>query len=213
MGELDMSFSQWQVFTSVVTVNLDTVNTIVGTSSLRIVGPSPTLQMNMLPSQAALLPCGLTKGVLRVLIKPVVLGATPHKIGLVSMQSQRDIRSLGSFYFAAASDGGVIQLLKASSGLDGGFTSLGSFSYTMVVGTTFSLEFQWNVAIEEINGVDLVVRKGTLTDFSDLVEIIHIIDASGPLTTTQGDGIGYLNGSGASAPEFRIDQTTLLRIL
>lgn len=211
-----MALADWETYVGNATVNLDTLNTIIGSSSLRIIGTSGASGgiVNILPSRASLRPHALTRGKLRTLIKPVVLG-TQSQAGISCLQSLRDIRNFGFFYIAQTDHlSNSILLGKGSSGLDSATTTLGSSSYTMVAGTTFALELQWEVLIDEINGVDLVVRLGALTDFSDLTDIIHYIDVSSPNTISRGEGIMYNTGATVSNNiEFRYDQTSLYRIL
>lgn len=209
-----MSFSQWTFTSSNSTASLDTINTIIGASSLKVVG-HPTLGASLygIPSINSLLPGGFIKGALRILVKPVVLG-TSRNINLVCLQSQRDPRFSPANCYWLEADGTSLNLRKSnSSGLNVGFsTLLGSSPLSMVVSTVFSIELQWVVAIDEVNGIDFIVRTGSMSDYSDLTQVIHILDTTAPLySTTQGEGISF--GGGTGSPEFRLDQTTLLRIL
>jgi hypothetical protein len=88
---------------------------------------------------------------------------------------------------------------------------LGTAAIPMVVGQIFALEFQWEVLINETNGVDLVVRYGTATDFSNLADIIHYVDTSSPYTTSRGEGICWT--SIFQTQTYLLDQTSLYRIL
>ena len=219
MGELDMSFSQWEKFTlGAATFSLDTITTIVGSSSLKLASVLAG-QANTLPSSSSLLPCALTKGALRTLIKTVSL-PNNVQVGLYCMANTRNATqgtSRTSYYVHFRNTGvstGEVRLLKNSSGIGGASVVMATFpTMNQPTGSTFSLELQWTVAIDEINGVDLVVRYGSLTNFSDLTDVIHIIDTSSPLTITQGEGIGANDPTGISAWDVRYDQTTLLRIL
>jgi hypothetical protein len=210
-----MALADWEVHAANALVTLDTINTITGTSSLRIAGNSGFAvgYANILPSKASLHPHGFTRGALRALFKPVGLGSG-RQIGLSCMQSDRNITTTGTVFYSAEATGTALVLNKGTSSIQSSRTQLATTSYTMVVGTVFALELQWDLLLDELNGIDLVVRLGTLTDFSDLTQVLHYIDTSSPLQISRGEGILYSTLSVQSINiEFRVDETTLYRIL
>ena len=214
-----MSFSQWERFTAgSVAFSLDTITTIVGASSLKLASTIAG-QANTLPSLSSLLPHAFTRGAIRTLIKTVTL-PSQIQVGLYCMANTRSAIqgvSRSSYYVHFKNTGvstGEIRILKNSGGIGGASSVLSTFSTTNKPnGSIFSLEFQWEVLIDEIGGVDLIVRTGLLTDFSDLIDVIHIVDTSSPLILTQGEGIAANDPTGVNAWDVRYDQTTLYKIV
>jgi hypothetical protein len=83
------------------------------------------------------------------------------------------------------------------------YTPINQFSS----GVPFSLEFQWNAT--SLTSVDMIVRQGSLSDFSDLTEILSFTDSVSPHITSVAEG---LFGYGASGPlNLFVDSTTIYK--
>lgn len=203
-----MSLADWQQFNTNMTVSIETITPILNSGSLKMAQSAVNFRLNMLPSVASLRPHAFTKGALRTLIKPVSFTGLV-RIGVTCMQSGRDVHNVGACYFAHLSNSSIV-LGKGDLHV---FTTLATVPFTLTSGVVTALELQWLTLIDEISGVDLTVKTGVATDFSDLAEVIHMVDTSTPLSVTQGESLGVDDGSGGSLLTVLYDQTTLLQIL
>ncbi len=204
-----MAFVDWQQITSLTTVTLETISPILNTSSLKLTSTAVNARAILLPSLTAspLRPHALVKGAIRTLIKPVAFTGS-NSIGLTCLQSARDVRTSGTAYNASLRNGSIV-LTKGNIHTN---TILASSAFTLTAGVVTALELQWIVAIDEINGVDLVVKTGTMTDFSDLAEVIHYVDISSPLSITYGESLNIDDLTSGSSFTVLFDQTQLFRI-
>jgi hypothetical protein len=163
---------------------------------------------------------GFTRGRLRTLVK-LPSGTTRTRAGIYCMASQADLTSLGSAYYACIQNdsfGGdrTLQLSKVTAGFDQEppGTTLGSVAHPAFTETaTVALELEWVADAAVLGGTRLIVRQGSATDFSDLVDKIDITDVSSPLVTSAGEGLVLVKwGTSGDLAEARFDQTTVVQM-
>jgi hypothetical protein len=208
-----MAFSHWTFTTSsapAATMSVDTINTISGTASLRYLGTAAASFTAAIPTIASGIPHAIDKGALRCAVKPVA--GTNKSFYLTCMQTNRNAVNAGCFCYSAEINDTDIKLKKhATGGITSAGTVLDTVPFTMSNGVIFTVEFQWITSLNQIGGIDFVIRTGTLLDYSDLTQVIHEIDPSTSAFTI-GDGFGFRCGA-TGVEEFRVDQTELYRII
>lgn len=110
-----------------------------------------------------------------------------------------------------------LQIRKLSAGLT-------SSTQLATAGSTFSLaiapafvviEVQWIVDITNLGGVNIVVKRGTLADWSDLAEEanLDIVDTSSPLQTSVGEGPGLALSATSSNGKYLMDTMDVTPLL
>ena len=210
-----MAFADWDFFTGgTVTNALQSTGALVGSSSLEIVMASGSRVQGQLDAGESR---GFTKGKIRSLFKNTAVTGTASSVnvGLWCLSSVENMLGTGSgdaYAVGIYPEDSVtnVTLRKITQNL-GEFLStgtlLGSASEDFATATV-ALELEWNVAVAETGGVVLKVRTGSQTDYSDLSEVISIVDSSSPYTTGFAEGIFCDCDTGQTAT-FLIDNTEI----
>jgi len=144
--------------------------------------------------------------------------------GVCVMQSQENLVLGGSCYaLLVASDEGLsnptLHIHKFTSGLTDGLTVLSlvsiPFPGTITLGIPFTIELDWIVDVPNLNGVLLIGRTGTATNFSDLTGQISFVDTVSPLTSSVAEGLcaSFKNNLVASTKKVLFDNTTLFELV
>ena len=235
-----MSLSDWEINTDLPAAlvwSLDLTTPIVSTGSLLTQYTNSTANgtLNALPTAANIdFPEGFTAGKLRTIFKIKEFQGTyaPYVscIGIAAMQGARNITGLdavGKTFYAliirlpeGLNPAGV--LLKIIKVHTAGVRSLQyvasadtlammTYPVTLTVGSVGTLEFQWISDIPNLNGVYLIARTGTMTDYSDLTTQLTAIDFTSPLVTTVGEGpfVTLYNYTSTDLKQITFDNTTL----
>jgi hypothetical protein len=214
-----MAFSDFEVFTfGSPVVEISAVAPVEGTASLRLTGNSSfglSTHAYLAPDSSGFTQ-GITQGRLRILAKYVTTsGFTPLlTFRLYAMMSARNITS-GSHSFYTLSirrSDGLLTIHKTTTGSIGNIgPGLVSTTVSLPVdGISFALEFSWFVSLSEFNGVSLKAKYGLADDYTDLNEVLSVIDATSPIVTSivESFGIASLPDSVASM-DTRIDKVQL----
>ena len=209
-----MALSDWDFFSGgSPTFALQTVGALVDTASLEIVSPATGRIQGQLDSGQTR---GFTKGKIRSLFRCTANTGTAlnSNIGLWCLSSVENMIGTGSgdaygVGIAPAASANV-RLRKIDQNFGEWFddADLAVANKSFIAGTTVAMELEWNVDIPGIGGVNLVVRVGDATDFSDLSEVINIVDSSSPYTTGFAEGIWAATESPATAT-FLVDNTEI----
>lgn len=209
-----MSFGDWDFFeTGGVTQGLETTGALVGTSSLKVDYSSTDEWHGQLNSGESR---GFTKGKIRTIMKMITIGfsASPQSMGVYCLSSAEDITAAGTDFYAIR----VIPLASANVSLEKVTNGLSSINGTQLgttqdknfqAGQTITIELEWDVNIAEAGGTVLKVRTGSQLDFSDLSEVISVIDASSPYETGFAEGIYVNTSSSAGNSQVFFDNTEI----
>lgn len=208
-----MALADWNIYksNSGLLVAIDILAPILNTGSLKV-GPESSIAdaaFCAVPKNPPY-PHGYTRGKLRSLIEVASTGAEQH--GLTCMQSQENVTGAAGAFYALELDTlsllNKINLVKYSAGLQGSKTTLATGANNgFTLNTPKAVEIEWNMDLAELGGVQLIVRSGDATDFSDLVQLHNVIDTTSPLSTTVGEGLYAKRTS--NALEVRFDETRL----
>lgn len=218
-----MAFSDWSVYQNVnpVGASVSIAAPLVATGSLDITGSlTDPNYVNLLPSFASAIPRAFTKGTVRTLIRyeaGTFIPANEKDFGILCMQSQEDLTlgvgaAYGGLAHAIFPAGFEFRIVKYNAGLTDTPQVLAStvVPEPYVIGTDIiALELEWVSDVINLGGVRLTLRRGigALTDFSNLVTVLDIIDVPGPLTATTGEGLCFVDNQGAELNTALFDQT------
>ena len=196
---------------------------IDGTGSLRMADAgSPAIVNNSHVRLMAGPPSSqFLKGKVRTLMQPLDFTDAASSVsffGCIGMMSQADVWAAGGQGYFAGRWGGASPswwIARVDNGITmaSDFTMLASGDTTNLpsVGTVVPIEFEWIYDPLEFNGVRLIFRVGTLTDFSDLADIYTVIDSSPTaLNSTIGEGLFMSDVRTALGPDVEVlfDKTT-----
>ena len=220
-----MAFTDWEIIqTNNTTVNLQSVNPIAGVSSIEMTGVAGFTNLG---AAAQLVPDsfltrGFSRGKIRTLVKFLNLGSATanaaFRAGIFFLADSPNFGSnSGNAYmvsFNATTDtvdiifNGIaaptINLLASAAIQD---------SFGFQVEEVYPLEVEWYASLTEFGGVRIIVRHGTQSDFSDLEDVIDIIDAPGNTTGTGYEGIFMAKDSASfGTPHWMLDNTSIWSI-
>lgn len=216
-----MAFEDWEFFANDsgnATISLTSSDAITDTSSLQLSQTGGTNRgINGQLKEDSVIVRGISRGKIRTLIK-LLSGSTNEGGGLFCLASDEDVTNANSAYclIVERTAGGVGNILLTRGDL-ADLTTLETYEFdaTYSFGTVIAIELEWNddTPANEIGGTYLIARYGTMTDFSDLSDVINYVDAStGRLTF----GAGYegvcLRDDGTSNPSVVFDQTEIFTI-
>jgi len=211
---------RWDTYTNgTVTVALDTITKIIGTSSLALSVNHTQAQANLVPTLTGGLPQPALRGKIRNVIRVLSLGGG-RIFGLAAVQSARNITTSGSAYLAYL-NGTHLTLGKITAGLSGTITILGDATFDLVTNLNYVLELEWNVDNAQLGGVDLTAKVRSITDLQSnqseftnmlLTTSIHKIDKTAPLLTTLGQGLIFVTPAFPSTVDVRYDSTILFAV-
>jgi len=149
-------------------------------------------------------PRGFTSGRLRWLFKmPGTLLLNTYA-GVAFQQGQADLTATGTAYYACiqisnSSSSHRLQIRQMTAGLPTTTQLFQSTSaFTATTGTVLSLEVQWVLDIASLGGIRFNMKRGTATDYSDLVDepgIINQVSTTTVLQTSVGEGPASVLGT------------------
>ena len=213
-----MAFSDW-VFeqTSNATANLTASSPLSGSSSLEL-----SLNANATNrGQAGYVidsgvPLGMSKGKIRTLIQKVSGNDVEEfASGIFCLAEATDFGSNGSTEaYVAIMDtefqGVQLRYTSITNSTSGLLTKVDSLGFTN--GVTKALELEWDNNPTEIGGIHFIVRVGSMTDFSDLTEVINFVDPTSR-TIAGYEGICHINDSSLVSPVWYFDDTSIFELV
>lgn len=212
---------RWDVYKGgTVSVALDTLTKIIGTSSLAFVSTNTQSQVNLVPTLAGGLPQPALRGKIRNVIRAVSLGSGARRFGIAALQSVRNITVSGNAYLVYI-DGSELIIGKTAAGLTGAITILKRVGFTLITGLNYVIEFEWNSDNVQLAGVDLLAGVRAITDLQSnqteftnmpLTTKLHVIDTTAPLTTTLGQGPIFVTPASGGTVDIRYDSTVLFAV-
>jgi hypothetical protein len=176
-----------------------------GTQDVRIAAPAGGIKGALIVRKTLR---GYTRAKLRCIWNS---GLTNNSRGvaLTCMHSVANITSSSNFYMLrATSNQFTIRKITGGTITTSG-TQLAVESFTFSSSVTYAIEFEWYLL--NSGTIDLIGRRFTGTDFSQLVETLSVNDASSPFTVTAGEGIGATDFGSGAAFDFRVDTASLIR--
>lgn len=218
-----MPLSNWDIHNdlpSFITVSIDTITPTIDDGSLHIeYTDSTTLgTINAIPIFPGY-PQAIENAKLRTIFKvgsfPPGFGLYPNYFGIVAMQGTRNITggdAPGKTCYALSvclAEDLSSQELQLNKIFVPGYRGLQNMNapqsevlavipYPELItpGYVGTIELQWMANIPGLNGVFLVARSGSLTDYSDLTDRFSVVDYLSPLTVTAGEGLwSYMQNS------------------
>lgn len=218
-----MSFTDWEFLTTgTVTHNLQTLDAIAGSSSLEIVPTGTTAGIAAQIDPDSFLTRGFTRGKIRTLLSM----KDPENNVTVT-----DFFRAGIFFLAdspnyGSNTGDAYKVTPAPAGdtIDLVFDSIAA--QTVVIASApiqdsfgfqeeevYPIEVEWWLNPTEFGGVRIIVRHGTQADFSDLEDVIDIIDAPGNQDAAGYEGLFVSRNSGSfGTPHWFFDNTSIWSI-
>ena len=213
-----MALSDWTVTSSnpAITATIDTGNPILDTGSLFL--GSALNDDGQITLTSTLYTPGKTSGKIRAVMRDVATTMREAFVGFSFMHAALDV-SPGNVacygFYVEERTGGTpnnhIVLGRFDSGIASAPVSLFDQSGGWTTNVTFTMEVEWQTDVPGLGGIRIIGRTGTATDFSDLSEIVDLVDG-GPsaLTTSAGEGIMAHSSVGSSnVLDFQIDNTTI----
>jgi hypothetical protein len=219
-----MALGDWEnFFTSGHTYgfSLELAGPIQGNGSLNFFHANPAAVTAAHLQRKSTFPRGHTKGSIRTLVKVVAfVGGTYTGPGIQAMQSQLNMaNSTGSSYFAYLGTGAAgglwaFRVGKYVAGLNAvsgpqEFVAQGP-TFGMVLSSFWPMEFEWVLDQENLGGIRLTTRLGTIntTSYTSLTTVSDLVHAVNPLTTSTAEGIGWAAGTApGSGSNFLFDNT------
>ena len=200
-----MALTDWHIFSAGTAIRAHNAATpILGSTSLvmEATSNSPAAKINIDISDEAGAVAGttyaFTKGKIRSLFRVEDIGNSTHQ-GLYCLASVGDLAN-GSgncygvnfkspendFHLNKYTGSGLVTYSGTSGG---GMTNLQNTSSgtAWADDTLIAVELEWDASSG--TQVDLIVRTGSATDYSDLAQILSHTDASSPHVTSLGEGI------------------------
>jgi hypothetical protein len=219
-----MGFGQWEFFGNPGTGALDTIEEILGDTSV-IISSSGGFNRgtNVQVTAASGITRGIGRGKIRTLLKHVSgTNADGGNFGgIFCLGQNQDVHSVGTCYFLGVepddtTGSGEIRLFRAELADAGNVTPLATYSLGYSSGEIISLELEWNEdTAGDIGGTHLIARQGILTSYADLDVRFQYVDNSGSrLTLGSGyEGIGISDDSTSGAvTSWVFDNTTIFSI-
>jgi len=194
-----LSFSQWNrnATTTNAYAYLDLLTPIIGAGSVALESTAMSQAVYVTPSNPSGLTKGIEKGRLRALTNPRV-SSGGCGFGLVIMASAETIvATAGAYYRYELFSSGSYALARANSNtLTAGSpgVTLGSGSTTVTQNTTYSIEIEWIADPVNLGGVNLLIRKGTATDFSNMTLLTQLLESGAQVLGTSNSEGMYLRG-------------------
>ena len=186
---------------------------VIGTGTLRMrVGASGN-SINIIPVFPGALATdrGLLAGKIRTVMRWNASGGVSYW-GLMALQSALDMTTgthnaygLACNTFSSANN---IHIAQFDNTILAGWGSLAaSPSNTFMDDVPIALEFEWDAT--SLTSVVLTVRKGSMTDFSDLAPLLSFTDTVSPHVTSVAEGLWGVYGSGGI--DVYWDNTTIFK--
>lgn len=189
----------------------DLVNPIAGAASLivrRVSSNGPSASCNFAPKTPTF-PQGLARGTLQALVdNPAAAAGNEDALGLLCMQSQRNLTASGSAYGLQWNPVGQrLQLTRYTLGLvnAAGRTVLMNLNPFALSVATLLLAWRYDAASDR---VFLYCYTGEVSDFSDLQLRGSVVDSTGNLTAHVTEG-GYAQAATGGSISLRFDDMTL----
>jgi len=202
-----------------ITFAIDTVSPILGGGALRLASFASGQRANAIRNVA---PNQFTSGRARWLcVKRTNPGASSDRLGVLFNTSQEDF-SVGSgptAYLAClvltSTTTARFQLVRVNNGLPS-LTDLtpSTQNFSLAVNTVVAVEVRWELSLANFNGFQFRLRRGSATDFSDLVDEPGgtVVVTTNLLQTTVGEGPAIV--AAASSPgDYRIDQMQVVPLI
>jgi len=215
-----MAFADWTFVQTIGTpeASITSTSPLVGSSSLRL---SFTVTITNAGQAAYVVdsgvPLGMSKGVIRTLVQQFSTASAieEYSAGIFFLAEDTDFGSSSStnaysVTLDTENQGVRVRYSDIQDGLGGELAVVTGLGFT--VGVTRALEVQWNNDQVGIGGVHIVVRVGTMTDFSDLSEVINLVDPVNP-TTDGYEGICHFNDFAVFTPPVWYFDSTSIREL
>lgn len=201
----------WTVYKSNASehVALDTVNVIVGASSLRMHRNGTTGRYVNCERSGS--PKAFTSGQMRWLMK-LVTNQTGDWVGAVFQQSAADLTGgAGSAYglglqVIIGGTTGQIELVKFTAGLGTRSTITTGAIVPFSTSELVALRLDWELNLAALNGLRVTVSYGALADFSDLTEQFETIITTSVLTTSAAEGPAVSRNGTTSPGDYLWDQ-------
>jgi hypothetical protein len=208
-------------------VTIDTTTPSVGSGTLEIVTTSSVIVSGWNAYLDTPFSKGFTKGRIRTLLGTGNSGAFPinnfnMNAGIIFMQSQLNLSEAGNCYcFGWGSTNTAawrfsLFRLGVNQGLDqlddGEVVFYQATFPNPSVDDFYPIEVEWNLDEEELGGVRLTGRIGTLnsTDFGTLSDVVDTVDGNDYLTTSVAEGIYFRKGdTDGTGRIWRWDETTI----
>ena len=219
-----MSLTQWTQYVSgTPTVEINFVTPIADAGSLRIACSSGQKALLL----STLYTLGLTKGRMRSLFRvDDVTGPDTYRYGFTLFQSIAGIIGTGYAYLFGIEVQSSMTMNTpffdiCTTGLDEGRTRYFTGStFTRINGTTIvALEVEWAYEPTVLGGTRFILRKGhgTLTDFSNLVDIgtVELYPGQGVtpfLSTSAAEGIYSTGATTSTIVDVRVDSTKIIKL-
>jgi len=192
-----MALSNWNVYKSHsnLIVQIDVTSPMVGTGSLQLQKTDSGGQRNF----TSLVSTSYTPGILHGKMRQIVRcnSGNRTRFGFSFCHSHVNITgNSGRNWYEANpyidSAGSVrswrIVRVVGGEGI-GTVTSLFSGGPGWSTSTNFTMEVEWHVDVSGLGGTQIILRSGTLTDFSDLTQITTLVDPTpNALITSLGEG-------------------------
>ena len=213
-----MAFADWFFEqTANATANLTATDPLFGSSSLELsMDSSVSNQGQAGYVMDSAVPLGITRGKVRTLLNKKVSGfaSNLYAAGIFCLAEDTDFGSNAATnsYMAIVdeSSGDVTLRYTTISGPSGG-TVFDTADISFTNNLTIGLELEWNVDFTNIGGTQFIVRTGTMTDFSDLSEVINYIDPT--VRTINGyEGIVMMQDFATTPGVWYFDQTSVFTI-
>ena len=221
-----MAFTDWEIIasTSNITASLQTLDPISGLSSIQFIGQAGFTSMGIVAQvdPDSVLTRGFSRGKIRTLVELQNLGSVSaqqlFKAGIFFLADDPDFGgTTGNAYMVGpnASDDTIDLHYTSIAQPDSGVIATAPLqdSFGFQLDAVYPIEVEWWASLEELGGVRIIVRHGTQQDFSDLEDVIDIIDAPGNTTGTGYEGIFCAKDSASfGTPHWMIDNTSIWSI-
>lgn len=198
-----------------MTVAIDPIGPILGSGSL-LLGPNGTAGRRINGIRANT-PNSFTSGRARLLLEPVVIGTT-EQIGFAFQLSQADLTGGSGLAYAfllvhSVSSTWLPRIYKMTAGVATSTLLATGTSRTVPINTTLAVEVQWILDIPNLGGIQITIKLGTATDYSDLVldAALNILITSSVLTTSVGEGPCLNTNAGTGS--YRYDHFEVIPLL
>lgn len=213
-----MAFTDWDfIQTSSVSASLTGTSPLNGASSLMMNGTASGFNRGQAAQVSA--GSGITRGIgrgkIRTLIQKVS-GADDANFtaGIFCLAEDANFGSgTGNAYFAIVETStGNVSMRYGSNLAPGAATLLDSSNISFTNGSTIGLELEWDDdADNEIGGQHFMVRVGTQTDYSDLSEVINVVDPN-TRTIAGYEGLCHMNDISGTPAVWYFDDTVIFTI-
>ena len=218
-----MSFTDWEFqSTGTTTHNLQTLDPIAGSSSLEITLGGTTSGIAAQIDPDSVLTRGFARGKIRTLLsmKDPENNVTLTDFFRAGIFFLADSPNFGSntgdaYKVSPAPAGDTIDLIFDSVAANAVILATAPIqdSFGFQKEEVYPIEVEWYLNVAEFNGVRIIVRHGTQADFSDLEDVIDIIDAPGNQDAAGYEGLFASRGSSSFGnPHWFFDNTSIWSI-